>query len=1097
MTSLSNPTDTIGTSGLLVFGGPILLRDGKRLRLSPLQSALLGAIGLAGESGIHRRVLLSILWREGTESKLRRRLNQLVYSIHKRHPKVRIRRSQQALYALAGVRTDLERFTELLQLGKIQSAGHLLASEPLSGLPQAPTIEMEQWIQKHRCEIHSAFRRRARAVYQRASETSDWTTAKNAAAALLRLRPWDERVLRQLMRATALGGRPEQALEAFSEFREHLSDPAWTPEKETAEFVTRLKHFRGGAIAPTTARQTMSLDRLIGREAELGRIASAIRTAPPEQVSVYSISGEDGLGKSRLLDEIVQRFALEGYRTRSGRCVEAEVGIPFASVAGIFPPEVLQRRTGWLPETWEPILRGLAGPRSGIVNPMLTEHASSWRWWSLFPSLLEALHGEGPLILALDDLHWIDHWSLGFLSLLGRCWDRGTLLLVTSSCARQLTERSEVSRWLRSVRSNTQLRLELSLTRLCRDDTRNLVEEILSDEDGRLACAPRNVEALVQLVDGRPSLVRELDRAWVARGPRPPADTQHHRLGDLLIQRRLERVSPTTRESLFLLSIADRPLSTSCLASALHVHRKKLAEVIDEAVEERLMEFGARGCSLMIPESREWLRAALDAGTLASLHGRLADALAASSSGGSAQLANHLLKAGERNRAWGHVLPGARGLISDGAWDEAISLLELSLRARPPGELAGSIASLLGEGLMLRGEFRRAEAAWGLAARAFREAGNLEPALKCEIGAVTAESLRPNGAPSAIGKKLAAIEQEARDLALSAVVAACMDATVRVFDSLRELDQVRSLTNEARDAIGSHDEEADLGFLLVSMVDAVYGNNEDTPKVADNAIAIALRRRDATTALRALNWKVISYHHMGTLNTDAGRGLVSEAVKLSEGVHDVRELFRLHANLGVWHLEAGEYDSARRAFERASQFLSRLSIPQLRRNLAVNMGQLELETGDLGSAATAFESAMESALVADYKPLRWVATAGLGLTSLMEGRLGRARRLRDGLPELPARWTFDPILWLTLDARLTAIGGSPTEASSQLHRQRTALRNRFKMSWLRLTLLRLNIRRRAGLAFCDDDIREASSFLRQRQLTQRYREFQRIVAGPS
>ena len=69
---------------LSLFGGPRLEQGERQLRLSPLQSALLGIVATCGRSGIPRGRLLSLLWRMGTDAQLRRRLSQLVYSFRKR-----------------------------------------------------------------------------------------------------------------------------------------------------------------------------------------------------------------------------------------------------------------------------------------------------------------------------------------------------------------------------------------------------------------------------------------------------------------------------------------------------------------------------------------------------------------------------------------------------------------------------------------------------------------------------------------------------------------------------------------------------------------------------------------------------------------------------------------------------------------------------------------------------------------------------------------------------------------------------------------------------------------------------------------------------
>ena len=134
------------------------------------------------------------------------------------------------------------------------------------------------------------------------------------------------------------------------------------------------------------------------------------------------------------------------------------------------------------------------------------------------------------------------------------------------------------------------------------------------------------------------------------------------------------------------------------------------------------------------------------------------------------------------------------------------------------------------------------------------------------------------------------------------------------------------------------DDEAFLQLLSVCMIDAVYGSPESAAQIADQAFEVAADLGNNEMALRALNWKVIAFYHQARLNSREGEELISTAVDVASGARSLGQRFRLEANLGVWHMDVGDYSAARRSFDRASKLLPALSVPHLRRNLHLNQG---------------------------------------------------------------------------------------------------------------------------------------------------------------
>jgi tetratricopeptide (TPR) repeat protein len=278
------------------------------------------------------------------------------------------------------------------------------------------------------------------------------------------------------------------------------------------------------------------------------------------------------------------------------------------------------------------------------------------------------------------------------------------------------------------------------------------------------------------------------------------------------------------------------------------------------------------------------------------------------------------------------------------------------------------------------------------------------------------------------------------------------------------------------------------------MVDAVYGDPAGAATLADEAIELAKEIGDPDLLLKAYNWKIIAYYHLAWLGQPRGTDLVEQTAAAALLAEDLEQKFWHVANLGTWHLDVADYSNAERYFRQAERLLGNLSAPHLRRVLLTNRGQLELESGDMDAASRYFSESLATEAVSVWKPHRTSALAGLGLCQLHAGRLREARSLAEQLGSKPEPWTFDPTLWLTLEARLALASGTPVRSIlANLRGAESLLEESLLIGWMRIRLLRFSISVRRGIAIHPDDIREVESFLADRSITHRQVELARIV----
>src|SRR5207253_619755 len=123
------------------------------------------------------------------------------------------------------------------------------------------------------------------------------------------------------------------------------------------------------------------------------------------RLAVVLIDGEAGIGKTRLLQDALDKARRRGLRVAAARAAELERTRPFGLVAGMFgcTRTATDRRRAAIAELLAAGDRGDRGPITVTSDPGL-----QFRTVDAFADLAEELALDGPLVLGADDLHWAD-----------------------------------------------------------------------------------------------------------------------------------------------------------------------------------------------------------------------------------------------------------------------------------------------------------------------------------------------------------------------------------------------------------------------------------------------------------------------------------------------------------------------------------------------------------------------------------------------------------------------------------------------------------------------------------------------------------------
>jgi DNA-binding NarL/FixJ family response regulator len=173
----------------------------------------------------------------------------------------------------------------------------------------------------------------------------------------------------------------------------------------------------GVFIYPVVDNRGVDAPPLIGRDRELAAMAEALERVRDGAGGALAVEGEPGIGKSRLLAELADRAARDRWRVVGARASEAELDLPYAAFTEALVPFLAEQRLDRLGIEDPAALAAFLKPLGALAEP---ETADRHRVHRALRDLLGALAATAPLVLWLDDVHWLDPASADALAALLR-----------------------------------------------------------------------------------------------------------------------------------------------------------------------------------------------------------------------------------------------------------------------------------------------------------------------------------------------------------------------------------------------------------------------------------------------------------------------------------------------------------------------------------------------------------------------------------------------------------------------------------------------------------------------------------------------------
>jgi DNA-binding SARP family transcriptional activator len=388
--------------------------------------------------------------------------------------------------------------------------------------------------------------------------TGDSGSAVSYAEKAAALNPLAEPAYQVLMTAYYSTWRQDDALAAYNRCRRLLGEELGVdPLDETvALHLAILRHedvavlLPGDQAAPPSSAPRVEPEELplLGREDEIARIRAAADAAHAGRFTIVMITGEPGIGKTRLLDTITSALPPP---LACNRCSDLESGLPYLAISLALRP-VLDQTGESMPVLDDLLQRAEAAqPFDGFARMRVLEQ------------LARLVSSVGKLVICLDDAHWADPETIGALTYLRRRNpDAPVVVLLTANRVGLGNEA------LRNLQPD--LRIDLG---------------ILAEED----VTPFG-ESLYSVTGGHPLFIAD----WLRARARGLQETFSPQIRERVVTA-IWDLGPQAFRLATVATVLSQPFTIMSLAALVDAHMDEIAEELDRLTDHGLFRADAHG----------------------------------------------------------------------------------------------------------------------------------------------------------------------------------------------------------------------------------------------------------------------------------------------------------------------------------------------------------------------------------------------------------------------------------------------------------------------------------------------------------------------
>ncbi len=666
-----------------LLGGVEIILDGRRLRaFNSLRLQRFLALIVLRRDPQHRSRLAFELWPDSNERQARTNLRKLLHEFRHSLPDigefVEIDNETVRWIPTAPSEVDVLRFRDAMAAGDLELAARIYSGDLLPACYDTWVLDERA---KLRAEAYGALLRLA----EEAAARDDHENTIRHAQRITDLEPTGEAAVRLQMEAHLALGDRAAALRAYHRHAEVLErDLDVAPGEAIAAMYRELRAgtlnrdgVQGKELAP------VGESPFVGRDVEWNQLEEAWITARAGRAHLVLVTGEPGIGKSRLALELGRHVRAEGHAVASARAYEAAGRLPWGPVIDLLRSDAVRSHIETLDMVWRAELARLLPELHDASHSSAPQQSGGpAQRHRLFDAVSRAvLAGDRPRLLIIDDLQWCDTETVEWIGFIVRSGRTAPILIVGTVRWEEIPPQHSLVGLVDAL-GHDQAVTTVPLDRLDEATTATLAARLRAED----AMDPKLAARLWSETEGNPLFIIEALRAGISSDGSQAVLTQTMRA---VLRARLGQLTDGARRLAEVAAVVGRPFSVGLMVSAAGIDEPELVDYLDELWHRRII----RDQGPTYDFSHDKLRAvALEMVSPARrrrLHRAVAEAISLElhdTGVASPQLAAHYDQAGMIHPAIEAYRVAARRAVAVSALEEAVTLFRraLSLLADVP-----------------------------------------------------------------------------------------------------------------------------------------------------------------------------------------------------------------------------------------------------------------------------------------------------------------------------------------------------------------------------------------------------------------------------
>jgi len=659
-----------------LLGSVEVILDGKRLSAfnAPRLQKFLALITLR-KGPQHRSRLAFQLWPDSGESQARTNLRKLLHQMRNALPDmaefVAIESEIVRWLDSGSSQVDVLMFRGAIAAGDFELAARLYAGDLLPAC-------YDDWILEERADLCEEARRVFTQLTERAVAGEDHLSAIRNAQRIIDLEPCDEAAVEVQMKAHLALGDRAAALRAYHRCVEALDRELGVAPGESIKAL--YQNVKTVVIQPQGAEADLlpvAESPFVGREREWSQLLELWDQVGRRGAHLLLLTGESGIGKSRLAVELGRHVRDRGAKVAAARAYEAAGRLPWGPVVELLRSDSLRSHIDTLEPIWRAELARLLPELTDV-----TGHADENRFRDpiqrhrLFDAVARALvMGDRSQLLIVDDLQWCDAETIELIGFLVRTGQSAPVLVAGTVRSDEVGAGHPLEALVGALERD-QAVTQIVLERFDKATTAVLAARLRAGK----AIEPALATRLWSETEGIPLFVIEALRAGISDKDGKPVLTPTMRF---VLDARLSQLTDGARRVTEVAAVIGRSFSVELLASASGIDSHELVGHVDELWQRRIV----RDQGIRYDFSHDKLRAvALESISPArrrQLHRAVAEALEVEHGDDvaaiSPQLASHYEQAGMLEPAIEAYRVAGRRAVGVSALTEAVTLFRRAL----------------------------------------------------------------------------------------------------------------------------------------------------------------------------------------------------------------------------------------------------------------------------------------------------------------------------------------------------------------------------------------------------------------------------------